>query len=190
MNPPRAPSPGRLRAATWVVAVLLLSGPAVPVTHAGVDMFMRVSGIAGESTDSVHAGDIDILSFQWGANSNAAVNGTVPIPTGSFSDITVTKRVDKSSPKLTLQTLLGTPVASVILYVRSKGTNPLEYLRITLSNVWISGITQGAFYSDSTTETVTLRYYQIRIDVVTLLANGNVGPTDTRTWNIQTQSGL
>ena len=35
---------------------------------AAVDYFLRIDGIEGESADAKHKGEIDVLSWSWGAS--------------------------------------------------------------------------------------------------------------------------
>ena len=42
------------------------------------DMFIKIGDIEGESADSEHAGEIDVLAFSWGARQN----GTMHTATG------------------------------------------------------------------------------------------------------------
>jgi hypothetical protein len=44
-----------------------LSGPQASMA---VDMFLKVSGVAGESKDKVHTEEIDVLSWSWGKGSS------------------------------------------------------------------------------------------------------------------------
>lgn len=183
---------GRSSAALWVAVIALLGGPGPLAAGAGVDMFMRTTGptgVTGESTDPTHLGDIEILSYEWSANLIVTITGPINASQSTFSDITVTKRVDKSSSKLMLQTFTLLPFSTVTLFVRSQGASPLEFLTITLQNVTVSSIRQLATSADSATESITLHYDLIKVQYVSLKADGTTGLTNYRTWNIKTQSG-
>ena len=69
---------------------------------AAVDMFLKITGIDGESQDKTHKNEIEILSFSWGV-SNAGT-GAFGMGSGSgkasVSDINIMKHVDKSTPNL------------------------------------------------------------------------------------------
>jgi type VI secretion system secreted protein Hcp len=110
-----------------------------------IDSFLFITGITGSGP----GGSIDILSFSFGA-SNASTVGT---GTGSsagkvsLSDLTITKTVDASSPKLFDNLLNSMVISNVVLKVyRGAGAaggtgTPTEYLMITLTNVIISSYT-------------------------------------------------
>jgi type VI secretion system secreted protein Hcp len=38
----------------------------------GVDMFLKIDGIQGESTDNSHKDEIELLSYTWGESHEAA----------------------------------------------------------------------------------------------------------------------
>ena len=68
------------------------------------DAFLKLDGIKGESQDSKHKGEIDILSFRWdtaqtGSHATGGGGGTGKV---QFSAIHFVKRADASSPILLL----------------------------------------------------------------------------------------
>ncbi|MGH3042713.1 MAG: Hcp family type VI secretion system effector, partial [Gaiellaceae bacterium] len=67
-----------------------------------VDYFLKVDGIPGESADSKHKGEIDVLAFSWGVSQSGS-----PVPGGGggagkadFEDLLVVARTSKASPLL------------------------------------------------------------------------------------------
>ena len=69
-----------------------------------VDMFLKLNGVTGESKDKVHTNEIDVLSWSWGMTNNgsAHVGGGAGSGKVSVQDLTLSKFVDSSSPKLML----------------------------------------------------------------------------------------
>ena len=67
-----------------------------------VDMYLKIDGVAGESTDSKHKSEIDVLSFSWGATQSAsgAFGGGSGAGKVNILDLGITKRMDKSTPVL------------------------------------------------------------------------------------------
>ncbi len=67
-----------------------------------VDMFLKLDGVNGESKDKTHIKDIDVLSWSWGmSNSGSAhVGGGAGSGKVNVQDVSVTKYIDSSSPKL------------------------------------------------------------------------------------------
>src|SRR4051812_44908877 len=107
------------------------------------DAFLKLDGIKGESTDSKHKGEIDLLSFTVGATNAATLaTGTAGHGGGAgkvhFQDIHITKKVDMSSPLLMLSCAAGTHIKDGTLVVRKAGGEQLEYLKFKLTDVLVS----------------------------------------------------
>ena len=104
---------------------------------AGAGAFLNIPNIPGESTDSHHAAQIDVLSWSWGtsasgrASCGAGQGGTGGGSGPSFNDLTVVTRYDKSSPKLMLATATGQHLGTITLSLSKGGT---DYLVITMEN--------------------------------------------------------
>jgi type VI secretion system secreted protein Hcp len=136
-----------------------------------VDMFLKLDGIAGESTDSVHKDEIEIFSFSWGVSNPTTVGGTGGSGAGkaSFHDISVTKLFDKASPQLMIHSASGKVIPSALLSVRSASQDPSgkgssDFLKIILSDVLVSGLeSAGAREGDRPTDEVTLAFQKIEI---------------------------
>ncbi len=113
------------------------------------DMFLEFSGkgsFKGESQDKDFIEQIQILSFSWSASNQ----GTGGFGTGSgaskvaFSDISITKIADKSSPLFAQSCAAGVHIDKAIIHVREAGDEPKEYMTIELNEVFISSWSQGA----------------------------------------------
>jgi type VI secretion system secreted protein Hcp len=131
---------------------------ASPAAFAAVDMFLKLDGIDGESQDSKHKGDIDVLAWSWGSSSGSTAtsrgSGCVTVQDFSFS-----KYFDKATPKLIANITNGKSIANAKLTVRKAGERPLEYIMIEMSNVIVtSSATGGSGGEDRLTENVTLNF--------------------------------
>ena len=84
-----------------------------------VDMFLKLEGVTGESQDKVHTKEIDVLAWSWGmSNSGTAhVGGGAGSGKCNVQDLSFSKYVDSSSPKLMLNCCNGTHVAKGLLTV-------------------------------------------------------------------------
>jgi type VI secretion system secreted protein Hcp len=153
-----------------------------------VDMFLKISGIDGESTDKSHKGEIDILAWSWGMSQS----GTTHMGGGggsgkvSVQDITLTKYVDASSPALMLGCCKGTHLDEAMLVVRKAGDTPLEYIKITMKEVIVSNLsTGGSGGEDRLTETVTLNFAEFKFEYQTQSTKGaKEGGARIAAWNI------
>ena len=115
-----------------------------------VDIFLKLGSVQGESLDSVHKNEIDVLSWSWGMSQS----GTMHLGTGggggkvSVQDLSITKY---TYPTATLT-------------VRKAGKTPLEYYIIVMTNVLVVNYgTGGSDSEDRFTETVSLNFEQFDV---------------------------
>ncbi len=132
------------------VTVQAASEPPVtpPVTPPGgttagpslFDIFMDIAGIAGESTNALHKGSIEVMSWSWGV-SRTSPGGAGAIGRELAGHVTLIKRIDKATPLLFKHCVDDTvlPLVTVQL-TRADGQTFLKY---ELKNVMISSISHG-----------------------------------------------
>jgi len=145
-----------------VTLVAAITAGGVSAASAVQDLFLKIDGIQGESLDRAHANEIDVLSWSWGAtNSSVVRGGGAGAGKATFSDLSITKYVDASSPALVAAVSTGKRITSLILTVRRANGAPqgVDYFTLTLNDVLVSGIsvsTSGG--EDRMTENVTFNY--------------------------------
>ena len=152
-----------------------------------MDMFIKIDSLAGESKDSTHKGEIDVLAWSWGASNSgsAHVGGGAGAGKVNVQDLSFTKYIDKSTPDLLLTTCNGKHWDQAVLVVRKAGETPLEYLKITMSEVLVTSISQGGSGGeDRLTENVTLNFAKVKVDYVEQSAKGAKGATPSMGWDI------
>jgi type VI secretion system secreted protein Hcp len=112
---------------------------------AAVDYFLKLDGIDGESADDKHKGEIDLLSFSWGATNTGTggVGGGSGAGKVAMQDLHFTAKVNKSSPKLMLACATGQHIKSGIITCRKAGGDQQEFLKITLTDVLVSSYQVG-----------------------------------------------
>lgn len=132
---------------------------------AASDIFAKIGDIKGESIDSKHKDEIDVLSWSWGLIGPTRNSPGVPQrPVGPAQDacaqqIFLTKEVDAASPLLMANAALGTTLPSATLALRKTDSSQDDYLVITLKDVLVSSISSGAARgSGDPIETVSLTY--------------------------------
>jgi len=133
---------------------------------AQVDAFLKLDGIKGESADSVHKGEIDVLSWNWTLTNNgsAQVGGGAGAGKVKVNDITIFKRVDTSTPTLMQCCATGKHIPTGKLTVRKAGDKPLEYFTVELTEILVSGITdQSDPGSPSLQEQITLNFVKFKV---------------------------
>src|SRR5262249_60730707 len=102
------------------------------------DVFLKVDGLEGESNDSKHKNEIEVLSFSWGVNQS--ITGTVSSAgtfTGQRCDmapLTIQKLFDKASPKAAQACAAGDHFASAVLTLCRAGGHQQPYLEDQLTH--------------------------------------------------------
>jgi type VI secretion system secreted protein Hcp len=152
-----------------------------------VDMFIKIGDVKGESRDSKHKEEIDVLAWSWGmSNSGSAhVGGGAGAGKCNVQDLSFTKYIDKSSCSLQLSCCNGKHYDKATLVVRKAGEKPLEYLTITMNEVLITSVsTGGSGGEDRLTENVSLNFAKVKVDYIEQKPDGTSGDKPTMTYNI------
>jgi type VI secretion system secreted protein Hcp len=150
-----------------ILASLLLSIFTPTASKAAMDMFLEIAGVEGESNDKNHKDDIDVLAWSWGMSQSGSthVGGGSGAGKASFKDLSITKYVDKSTPKLMTAISTGSHYNSVVLTVRKAGGTALEYYIIRMENVIVTGLsTGGSGGEDRLTENVTFNFAKVEVN--------------------------
>lgn len=151
-----------------------------------VDMFLKLSGIDGESTDKQHKGTIEVLSFSWGVSNATARAGTSKLSTGktSVSDFAIMKYLDSASPRLFESCCSGEHHNEATLTLRKAGETQQEFYKIKLSDVLISSVAPaGSAGGDQPLEQVSFSFGQATIEAARL------DPKGTAQWTAVTTCG-
>jgi type VI secretion system secreted protein Hcp len=158
-------------------------------------MFLDIEGIDGESLDSIHKDEIDVLAWSWGASQSGTmhIGGGGGAGKATFMDLSVVKQIDKASPKLMLYCANGNHITEAELVVRKSGASPLEYIKITMTKVIITSVN---FNMDAEgggdpvpTEEITLNFESFRLVYVPQNPDGSAGAPIEIEWNIATDTG-
>jgi type VI secretion system secreted protein Hcp len=107
---------------------LLRAAPPAP----GVNLFLRVDGVTGKSTDPNHLNWIELQGVEWGQDQVAAV-ADKPL----FNELHVLMRMTPASHQLLADLLGGTVVPSLNLAM-AKVTDSSDFYTIALTNVRVS----------------------------------------------------
>ena len=152
-----------------------------------VDMFIKIGDIQGESKDKKHSKEIDVLAWSWGmSNSGSAhTGGGAGAGKVNVQDISFTKYVDSSTPKLMLACCNGKHYDDALLTVRKAGEKPVEYIKIKLTEVLITSVSSGGSGGeDKLTENVTLNFSKVHYDYTPQDDKGAAGTAIPMSWDI------
>jgi type VI secretion system secreted protein Hcp len=142
-----------------------------------VDFFLKIAGVAGESTDDKHKGEIELESFSWGqSNSGSAGHGTGG-GSGKVApqDLSFTKRIDKSSPVLLIACATGQHFKEALLTARKAGGSQQEYLKIKMEEVLVSSYQTSASTGAVVYENISLHFSKLEMAYKEQKADGSLG---------------
>jgi type VI secretion system secreted protein Hcp len=154
---------------------------------ASVDYFLKIDGIEGESTSDRHKGEINIKSFSWGASNagSASAGGGGGAGKVSFQDISFSKVLDKSSPKLMLATATGEHIKQVVLTGEASGKKGQQFLQIKLTDVLVSSYQQSGGSGEVPTDSFSLSFAKIEFKYHPMNPDGSLGTPVTGGWDIK-----
>jgi type VI secretion system secreted protein Hcp len=158
------------------------------------DCFLEIDGITGESQDSGHPDEIDVLRFGWGESQHAPVQSGLGAGVGQVrvEDLEVTAVSSKASPRLMVACASGRHIATARLTCRMPRLVDAQFLVITLSNVRVSryhvagaaGV-GGALPTDE----IGLNFRDIKIEYRARRPDGTWESAVTGEWNVQENRG-
>jgi type VI secretion system secreted protein Hcp len=121
------------------------------------DIFLSVKGaksgvIKGESQDSTHTNEIDVLSWSWGMQARPTLGGGVATGKAIVQDLKVIKRVDSASTPLMSALRSNEMISKAVLTQRKAGKAQLEFLKVTIEGGRVTGLTIEAGDKDGSPE--------------------------------------
>lgn len=106
------------------------------------DRFLKIDGIKGESTDDKHKDEIEILAYTWSISQSSAggrsTGGGANVGKVIMQDFTITKSLDKASPKLFLEAAKGTHIKEVTLTFHRATGEKQKFMEYKMTDVVIS----------------------------------------------------
>jgi type VI secretion system secreted protein Hcp len=155
------------------------------------DIFLKLDGIPGESTDDAHKGEIDVEAFTFNAKRAAANGSGGGAGKVKFAPLRFVKVYDASSPRLIQAAASGRHIKSAILTFRRSGdAGGSEFLTYKLSDIVVSSYQQGGANRDqrplgSLEDEVGLSPAKVELTERTTTASGETGPVVTASWDLK-----
>ena len=152
-------------------------GVGVAVSGAGSnlgDMFLSVKGsrsgpIKGEAQDKVHENEIDVVSWSWGMQARSSMGGGLATGKADVRELRILKRADSASTPLMSALRSNELITKAVLTCRKSGKSPLEFLKITLEQARVTGLSIEAGDRTNGTdvfEEVTFSFNKITVEYV------------------------
>jgi type VI secretion system secreted protein Hcp len=132
-----------------------------------VEMFLKLAGIDGESTDAKHKGEIDVLAWSWGLSQEGGSPGGGGGGAGrvKIENISIQKLVDLASPLLLSFSATGKHISDGTLTTRRAGKAGGEFLLFKMSNVVVTSVHVAASQDGNVpTESITLNFGKVEFD--------------------------
>ena len=148
------------------------------------DAYLKIDGIVGESLDTEHKDWIELTDFRYAVeqvvSSTASSAGGATAGKSNFPDFTISKYIDKASPKLFECCASGKHLNNVVIHINRAGGKQEKYLDIKLEEVIITSVTgAGNAHGDLPLEHINFNYGRIAFTYIqqkraTGTAGGNI----------------
>lgn len=158
-----------------------------------VDIFLKLEGIPGESTDFNHKDEIVLESFSWGETNTVAHSALTGGGAGagagrvSMQDFHFTARVSKASPKLMLACANGQHIPSATVTVR-KGSaqqeTQFEFLFYKFTTVIITSVSDAGAGETGVLETASFAFQKINVEYKPQSPTGAAGAPVDFAWDL------
>jgi len=152
------------------------------------DMFLKIDGIEGESSDDKHKNEIEVESFSWGLTQTGtfAFGGGAGAGKAQFQDFHFVTNTSKASPKLFLTCAAGEHIKEATLTVRKSGENPQDYLFIKMNDVLISSYqTGGSQGGGNPVDQVSLNFAKIEYSFKPQKPDGSLEAAIVAGWDLK-----
>ena len=130
-----------------------------------VDVFLKIGDVKGESKDSKHVGEIDVLSWSWGVSNtgSTSLGGGKGAGKANFNDLSFMHAVDKASPVLMKACAMGDHFPDATLVSRKAGKGQQEYLIVKMKEVFITSV-QPSGSSEHPMESVSVSFGHVDLE--------------------------
>ncbi len=154
------------------------------------DMFLKIEGIDGESTDDAHDKWIEVLSYSLGVSqpvSGVSATGGRTGGRADFQDLSITKTIDNATPDLNIKCASGEHVPTIQLELCLATGDKHTFMKYTLEDCIVTSISPGGSSGGDTKplENVSFAYGKIKWEYTPIDHTGAPGSATDRTWNLE-----
>jgi type VI secretion system secreted protein Hcp len=158
-----------------------------------VDYFLKIDGIKGESQDSKHKGEIDLLNWSWGETQTGshAFGGGGGAGKVSMQDFTFQMNANLASPKLLLACANGEHIKEATLTCRKAGKDQQEYLKIKMNDLLVSSFqTGGHAGGEVPVDSISVNYSKIEYSYAQQKPDGTLDGPVKAGYNLKEMKAL
>ena len=154
----------------------------VPPEHdaTGVDWWLRLDGIDGESTDREHPRQIEVLALDW----QATQKSTSAAGAGS-KDISLALATSSASPAILKKCVQGAAVPTATISGRKSGEGQRDFLTWDFTSLRFKSY-DVAFTEGPPIDVVTFSFTQVTMTYRPQDPKGGLGTPVVVTWNVKT----
>jgi type VI secretion system secreted protein Hcp len=140
------------------------------------DIFAKIGDIKGESLDSKHKDEIEILSWSWGVSrsGSGSSGGGGGAGKASFHDLSFTHKIDKASPSLLKACATGQHLKEATITRRKAGKGQQEFLVIKMNDILVTSVADSDDSGGSQLESVTLAFAKVDLEYRPQKQNGSL----------------
>ncbi|MBO9649387.1 MAG: type VI secretion system tube protein Hcp [Variovorax sp.] len=154
------------------------------------DIFLKLTGIAGESQDASHKDEIEVIRWDWSISQQHSMHsgggGGAGAGKATVRDLNFDHYADRSSPNLLKYCLTGKHIETATLVVRKAGGSPLEYLKITMGDVIVTNVAPELNYNMARPrETISLAFARVKQEYVIQNQQGGSSGTVSAGFDIR-----
>ena len=128
------------------------------------DIFAKLGDIKGESLDSKHKDEVEVLSWSWGVIQPGVIGtgGGASAGKANFNDFMFTHRLDKASPNLLKACATGEHIKEATITARKAGKGQQEFLIIKMNDIIVTSVAlSSAADTAAASENVALRFAKV-----------------------------
>jgi type VI secretion system secreted protein Hcp len=130
------------------------------------DIFAKLGDIKGESLDSQHKDEIEVLSFSWGVTNAGSITsgGGGGAGKATFQDLSIVHHIDKASPLLMQACATGTHLKDATITHRKAGKGQQEFLIVKMNDIIITSVTHAGASDQPASESVSLAFAKVDLE--------------------------
>jgi type VI secretion system secreted protein Hcp len=155
------------------------------------DMFLKLDGIPGESTDDKHRDEIVLESFSWGESNIGAHATATGAGAGagkvSVQDFHFTARLSKASPTLMLYCASGKHIPTGQLSMSRAGEERSagDFLFYKFTNLLVSSVSEAGESSNLPLDAVSLAFQKVVVEYKPQKSDGSLGAAVNFGWDLK-----